>query len=140
SRVNLTPAQTKKLAAAETYSKTNPFDKALSGIERIRGQSIWPALSPWMLRRDIAFELGGFDGRVIMAEDRDLMERGVHYLRRKGMQQAMFSMSDLHGYHQDHESTGLFDTWSQSKAIIEPRSAAMAADPNCTQDVVSTPL
>jgi hypothetical protein len=140
SRVNLNPQQTIALRAAESYSRQNPFDLSLDGLERLADQSVWPALSPWMIRRDAAFELGGFDPRIIMAEDRDFMERGLHYLRRKGLQETLFSFCDLHGYHQYHTSTGLLDTMPQSKAIREPRRKILDADPNSTEDVIGTPL
>lgn len=138
-RMNMTEAQCRQLKAPMYYSRDNPF-KELLGLERTADASVWPSISPWMLRRDVAFEIGGFDKRVLMAEDRDLGDRVMHYLRRKKLQHALISLVDLCGYHQHHGSSGLFDAFTQSKAVFEPRRQRMEADPASTEDVVATPL
>ncbi len=138
-RMNMTAAQCEKLKPPMHYTRANPFTD-LHGLECATDANVWSSISPWMLRRDIAFAVGGFDKQVLIAEDRDLTDRAMHYLRRKNLQQAVITFSDLVGYHQNHGNTGLFDSWTQSKAVFEPRKQRMNADPASTEDVLPTPL
>jgi hypothetical protein len=138
-RMNMTGAQCQRLKPPISYTRENPFSE-LIGLERGTDASVWNAISPWMLRRDIAFAVGGFDKQVLIAEDRDLTDRVMHYLRRNHLQHALLAMTDLCGYHQHHANTGLFDAFTQSKAVFEPRRVRMEADPKSIEDVVPTPL
>lgn len=137
-RLNLTAAQSAELRPVTDYTRERGFDH-LVGLER-SPSDVWPAISPWMLRRDVALAVGGFDPRILMAEDRDLNDRVMHYLRRTGQQHNLVAFCDLLGYHQYHTSTGQFDAFTPAKAIIEPRYQRLTADPNSTEDVVPTRL
>jgi len=138
-RLNMTPSDCARLKPAMSYTRDNAFNELL-GWEHKPGANVWNAISPWMLRRDVAFDIGGFDKRVLIAEDKDLSIRVVHYLRRKNLQQSMIALTDLMGYHQHHAGTGLFDAFTESNAVIEPRKARLAADPTSDEDIVPTPL
>jgi len=140
SRLNMTAADTAKLKPAMSYTLADPFIE-LSGMERTQAYAgkMYP-ISPWMIRRDIARAIGGFDARILMAEDRDLNHRLPHYLRRTGQQECIVGLIDLCGYHQEHSSSGIFDAWTQSKAIMEPREKRLLADPNSQEDIAPTRL
>jgi hypothetical protein len=139
-RFNMTPDHNRRLKPSPMdYTLADPFT-ALIGWEREVEADIWPAKSPWMIRRDLAFAIGGFDNRILMAEDTDLCDRAMHYLRRKNLQHALFSFSDLYGYHQWHPTTGLFNAYWEAKPLIDARTKTLTTDPNSPQDCVPTPL
>jgi GT2 family glycosyltransferase len=137
-RVYLSPEQSDKLHEKKPteYTTADRFN-SLMGLERT-GIQIAPALSPWMFRRDVIHDIGGFDPRILFAEDRDMDYRVMHYLRRKGWQNAIIAFPDLYGYHQHHASTGLFNNFFEAKEILESRARRMEADPNNTEDCVPT--
>jgi hypothetical protein len=141
SRVNLSRPLTHEITAKppEDYASTCAFDH-LPPLERTGKLTIWRAISPWIMRRDTANAIGGFDARVLVAEDRDLMIRAMHYLRRMGLQHALFSLSDLSGFHLDHDSTGLARAMDESVRLMKERETLMDADPNSAADVINTPL
>jgi hypothetical protein len=137
-RVYMTPEQSDQvhLKKPTEYTIADRFN-SLMGVER-SGVQIAPALSPWMFRRDVIHAVGGFDPRILFAEDRDMDYRVMHYLRRKKLQQAIVAFPDLYGYHQHHPSTGLFDGWFDAKEIMESRARRMEADPESTEDSLPT--
>jgi hypothetical protein len=138
-RVNLLPEHGPSFKPPIEYQGEHAFDD-FHRFNRAPGVTTWSAISPWMLRRDIAFAVGGFDPQVIMAEDRDFDMRTAHYLRRTGLQHAPVSFYELRGYHLWHAPSGLFDTWPKSKAIIEPREVRLREDPDSKEDVLPTKL
>jgi hypothetical protein len=98
------------------------------------------AISPWMIRRDVAYAVGGFDPKILMAEDRDLDYRLVHYMRRNNLQEAIISFSNLWGYHQWHANTGLINAIDKAFEIMEPRAKRLNADLHSTEDQLPTQL
>jgi hypothetical protein len=121
------------------YTPADRFND-LRGFERGEGVYNMPAISPWMIRRDVAFAIGGFDPKILFAEDRDLDYRLLHYLRRQNIQQTMISLCNLWGYHQWHANTGLINTMDKAFAIMEPRAKRLAADLNSVEDQLPTKL
>lgn len=138
-RVNLLKEHVDALKPAMEYTGAHAFD-FMSPYMYAHGVTTWPALSPWMSRRDVAYAIGGFDPKVLVAEDRDIDQRATHYIKRNNLQHSHISFCNLRGYHLFHPSTGLFDAFTQSKAVIEARQKIMDADPNSTADVVNNPL
>jgi hypothetical protein len=118
---------------------TGDFDH-LRGLERSEGVYNMPAISPWMIRRDVAMAVGGFDPKVLMAEDRDLDYRLLHYLRRMKLQDAMVSFCNLYGYHQHHANTGLINALDTAMPIMESRGRRLEADAQSTEDCLPTRL
>jgi hypothetical protein len=138
SRVNLTEEQTRSLQPPAAYTRENGFaDLAKLPHEP---SARWHFLSPWIIRRDIAHAVGGWDPRVLMAEDMDISARVMHYLRRTGQQTTLYHLPEADGYHLWHTSTGLFDAYTQSKAIFGPRNDRLSADPGSTEDVLPSDL
>src|SRR6185437_3037494 len=81
-RCNMTAKQTQDVHRKTPlqYTTADRFGH-LAGMELVEGAYNMAALSPWMIRRDVAFAIGGFDPKVMTAEDRDLDYRLLHYLR-----------------------------------------------------------
>jgi hypothetical protein len=140
-RCNMTPQQSDTVhhKTPLQYTRADPFNE-LIGKEREEGVYNMAAISPWMIRRDEAFAVGGFDPKVLFAEDRDLDYRLLHYLRRTGQQQAMVSFCNLYGYHQHHSSTGLINAWTESKLLMESRGRRLEEDLSSTEDMLATKL
>ena len=138
-RVNLTARQTQALRRPVSYTSSSKYD-GLVGFENIPGRMLSIGCSPWMVRRDVASAIGGFDPRVCCHEDSEFNDRVIHYLRRKGLQQFIFAVSSLFGYHLDHPASELYWLSTQSKAILEPRRQRLLADPESEEDVLPTRL
>src|SRR3954453_14150296 len=138
-RVDLREEQAKALKPAREHTTENNFDFLL-GIERTEGMDVWGSGQGWILRRDVARAIGGFDPRIRCGEDVDITDRAMHYLRRTGTQSAIHFMQDLWAYHVYHPTTELFDTYAAAMEICRERRDRMFADPNGTMDVVPTPL
>jgi len=138
-RLNMNAGHASLLKPVMQHTTADRFD-CVMGLEQEVEANILPAISPWMFRRDIAMTIGGFDAKILFAEDRDLQDRAMHYLRRTGQQQALHSLADLYGYHQWHPTTGLFNAFHEIKERMESRKRRMDADPNSTEDCLDTPL
>ena len=138
-RINLTPEQTDALKPADQYSQTADFDE-LCGTEYCPGISKWVGVSPWIVRRDIAAAVGGFDANVVCHEDADLDERVMHYLRRHKLQDVLYVLSDLLGYHMHHPPSELYSLSTGARDVFVPRRQRLRAAPDSTEDVVPTPL
>jgi hypothetical protein len=140
SRMNLSEQQNKLLRSdPASYTREKGFTE-IQGTEKAIEALVWRAFSPWIVRRDIAFAIGGFDMRILAGEDKDLNDRVMHYLRRQGLQQVLFGLTDLFGYHQWHPTTGLMDVITDARAIYIPRDQRLSADPDSTEDIVDSPL
>jgi len=140
SRMNLSQQQNKLLRSDPgSYTREQGFTE-IEGTEKAIEAPVWRAFSPWIVRRDIAFAIGGFDMQILAGEDTDLSYRIMHYLRRQGLQQVLFGLTDLYGYHQWHPTTGLMDVITDARRIYVPREQRLSADPNSTEDVVDSPL
>jgi hypothetical protein len=136
SRGNLTDEQTKALPPAKGMT-SHDMRRRFGDLE---GLDVWWATQGWIARRDDLFAIGGFDHKVRVAEDNDLTDRMTHYLRRRDLQSVSQSLTGLLGYHLYHPTSELFDTYSESIAIIKARRAQMKADPNSNVDSLPTPL
>lgn len=138
-RVNLDQLQTRELlncAAGDTAARL----EQLAGTEFLPGQRIWGVGSPWMIRRPIVEEIGGFDPQIVCYEDRDLTERAMHYLRRTGKQDALWVSLDVFGYHLDHPPSDLYDIGGPSRYRLDARRAMLNADASSTADVMPCDL
>ena len=132
-RVNLTKEETAALPAPEALVRGD--FAAFRGFENTPKR--WQfAISPWVVRKEAFWEIGGFDNAVLCHEDGDLTDRLLHYLRRTGLQGSHHVLSNLHGYHLDHPGSSVFDASSHARKILIPRAARLAADPESTEDVI----
>jgi hypothetical protein len=138
-RVDLTESQAAALKPAKEYDHNSGFD-FLVGYENLEGMNRWTVGQGWMLRKDIALAVGGFDSRVRCGEDLDITHRAIHYLRRTGQQRCHHFLSDFWSYHVYHPTSELFDTFDSSKEVWGPRTVRLNADPGSTEDVVDSPL
>ena len=137
SRINLTPAQTQQLRPVGAYTPDANFD-GLVGRENRR--KLITGSSPWVVRRDIARNIGGFDANVLCHEDSDFNDRVMHYLRRHDQQHCLYAICDLFGYHLAHAASELYDLSTAAKAIVEARRERLRLNPQSTEDIVPTPL
>jgi hypothetical protein len=138
-RVQLTSGQTAALANPETYVPSSNFD-FLVGLEHRPENTVFHAISPWTVKRDVALTIGGFDAQILCHEDGDFDNRVVHYLRRQGLQEFIYSAADLFGYHLAHARSELFDASVQSLSILERRRSKMAESPDAQDDCLPTLL
>jgi hypothetical protein len=138
-RANLTLAHTKALRPPETYTAEDSFD-FLDRDSDAMELEVWPGFSPWIIERELVLKLGGYDPKVLVIEDRDLEDRAMHYLRRHKMQDCIYAMINLVGYHLYHPTSELFINYIDSRVIIDRRRAAMAADPNGADDIIENHL
>ena len=138
-RVNLNADQTRSLRPAASYSLSHSFD-VLKGAENLPGRVLSIGASPWVITREAAYAIGGFDPQVICHEDSDFNDRAMHYLRRQGRQDVLYAASDLYGYHLHHAPSELYAASLQAKQILEPRRLRLLADPFSVEDIVPTSL
>lgn len=138
-RINLTASQTASLMPPEHYSRERGFE-SLVGLENAPGRIMMLALSPWIVARDVAIAVGGFDPAITCHEDSEFNDRAMHYLRRTGKQLCLYSLADIYGYHLHHPPSELYSASQLAKAILEPRRKRLSADPESLEDIVPTSL
>ena len=138
-RVNLLEQQTRALAAPERYSAGSNFD-SLVGLEHAPGRRIVLGCSPWIVAREVAFAIGGFDASILCHEDSEFNDRVMHYLQRTGQQSCLPVLIDVYGYHLDHPPSELYDASAKSKEILESRRLRLTADPASEEDTLRTQL
>lgn len=137
SRMNLSDAQTRALDPPARYTAAADF-APLS--KQAYDDPPWRGLNGWFVRADVARAIGGFDPALLVSEDQDLWERAMHYLRRHKLQDVVYGMMDVMGYHLYHPTSELFDTVTQAQAHIAARAARLWADPASEADVLPTRL
>ncbi|MGA2585266.1 MAG: hypothetical protein ABSG31_18505 [Tepidisphaeraceae bacterium] len=133
-RANLTEEQSQALKAPNNYRRAGDFD----GLDELAIASIWRADNGWVVRRDVAIAIGGFDPKILVMEDVDITDRLGHYLARKNIQHGILGSVDLRGYHLYHPTSELFDTNHEARQILTARRARLQKDPNSTEDVMPT--
>lgn len=137
SRANLSDAQTRALRPPGTYTMAADFvELTRQGYD----EPHWRGVNGWFVRRDVARAIGGFDPALLVSEDQDLWERVMHYLRRRGMQEVVYGMMDLMGYHLFHPTSELSSTSVMAQAHIAARVRVLSADPASEADVLPTRL
>lgn len=136
SRRNLSESQTKSLKPVGEFRSPGDFDflEAWKDFE-----SIWIGTNGWIARRQPLVEIGGFDPAVLHCEDLDLSDRLMHYLQRTRMQDCMVGVQ-LFGYHLYHGYSDIFEAYSAAQKILEPRRAALAANPQGALDQIESHL
>lgn len=140
SRYNLTEKETRDLDPASNYSRQRNLDFIDQRWRHVAPAPIWVGCGPWTFRRDILRAIGGFDPKVLVSEDDDVLSRAVHYLARHGQQNTNISFTDLLGYHLYHPSSELFDWHKEAHEIIDAKRDRMRNDPNSVEDVVANNL
>jgi hypothetical protein len=142
SRYNLTEAETKALRPAASYGDKDNFDFLDEGWKFVGQQpgTIWFTCGPWVIRRDVARAIGGFDPKVLVSEDDDLSSRAVHYLARQGEQNSSHCFIEQVGYHLYHPSSELFDWYFEAHQIIDARRDRLRAMPQSLEDIASNDL
>jgi len=138
-RVGLSSKQTRSLSEPIKYTPKSNFD-FMGNHENLKGKNIGFGTSPWTVLRDIAQNIGGFDPKILCHEDSEFNDRVMHYLRRTGQQQCLFSVVDLFGYHVNHPDSELYGASAQARSILEPRRLRLLSDPNSTEDICPTRL
>lgn len=135
-RVNLGEARTKALCDPSDYTMAANYN-SLVDFERDTPSG---GVCTWIVRRDVARAIGGFDPLVLCHEDADFNHRVSHYLRRKEVQNLACTLTSIRGFHLHHEASELYSVSKSSKSIIETRRHRLFADPSSTEDVLPTRL
>lgn len=135
SRGNLTERVTRSLKPAATYSPPTTFDW-LRHSEGETCSSVSSGGSPWIVLREVAYAVGGFDPGILCHEDSDFRDRVMHYLRRRQLQYFDYAICDGCGYHLRHAPSELYDASLISRRIVEKRRKLMQLDPLADIDVV----
>jgi hypothetical protein len=139
SRINLNSDQTSSLSAPSQYTIKNNFDFMI-GYENLPGRVMIHGMSPWMILRSIAENIGGFNPKVLCNEDSEFDDRAMHYLRRTDQQLCLYAITDIYGYHLHHEPSELYHASILAKSIVEPQRLQLTANPNGTEDIIPTNL
>jgi len=135
-RVNLGEARTKTLSVPSAYTMAANYDSLVgSELDTPSG-----GVCTWIVRRDAARAVGGFDPLVLCHEDADLNARVLHYLSRKGAQNVAYTVSSIRGYHLHHEASELYDASGSSRALVNSRRRRLFADASSAEDVVPSRL
>jgi hypothetical protein len=137
-RVNLSREATARLLPVSAYHQTNNLN-FLSGLENAPASFQFYS-SPWVVRRDAFWAVGGFDNNVVCHEDYDLTVRLVHYLRRTRLQSTHHILSSFHGYHLDHPASDMFNASDYARKFFVARSERLNADPASDEDIVKNDL
>ena len=140
SRINLDFDQTSSLSAPSQYTIKNNFDFSLIGCENLPGRVMIHGMSPWMILRSVAENIGGFNPRVLCHEDSEFNDRAMHYLRRTDQQLCLYVITDIYGYHLHHKPSELYDASIQAKSIVELQRLQLTANPDSTEDIIHTNL
>jgi hypothetical protein len=135
-RVNLGEARTRTLRPPSGYTPAANYD-SLVGCELDARSG---GVCAWIVRREVAREIGGFDSLLLCYEDADFNDRVLHYLRRKGAQKLAYTLSGIRGYHLRHEASELYDASRSSGRIVRTRRHHLFADASSTEDVVPSRL
>ena len=135
-RVNLGEARTKILGVPSDYTMAANYD-SLVGYELDTPSG---GVCTWIVRRDAARAIGGFDPLVLCHEDADFNDRVLHYLCRKGAQKVAYTLSSIRGYHLHHEASELYDASRSSRTLVRTRRRRLFADASSAEDVVPSPL
>lgn len=137
-RINLTDEEVAEFRNPGEYGTQDNFD-FICGMENSPGR--WKFYrSPWVIRKDAFWAVGGFDNHVYCHEDEDITARLDHYLKRNGLQVSHHILATLHGYHLNHPASDLFNVSDYSKQFYVPRMNELNADPKSTADIVANDL
>jgi hypothetical protein len=139
SRTTIPFDQTRALGDAVGHHGSSNYD-FLVGQEHRPGRYLGQASSPWTIRREVAWQVGGFDPMVTCHEDSEFNDRVIHYLRRNCLQQCIFAVTGIYGYHLSHPASELYGASQLAKQILEPRRTRLMADPLSCEDVLPTDL
>jgi hypothetical protein len=82
SRINLSQKLTDGLKPPQDHVAIGDYDY-LRQVESSPESKFWGFGSPWIIEKETAFAIGGYDPRVLCYEDRDISERAIHYLRQR---------------------------------------------------------
>jgi hypothetical protein len=135
-RINLGEARTKALGIPSGYSRAANYDFLVSSELGTRPGGV----CNWIVRREVAKAIGGFDPLLLCYEDADFNDRVSHYLCRTGAQKMTYTLSSTLGYHLHHEASELYSAAGQSKAICKARRQRLFADESSKEDAVPTRL
>jgi hypothetical protein len=112
-----------------TYSADRAYDADLVGLEWGTGaMTLWGSGTPWIVRREVALAVGGFDPDIVCYEERDFEDRVMHYLQKQGLQDVGFSFTSLYSYHIWHPRGELYDIGAESKRLIVRRREELRAN------------
>jgi hypothetical protein len=145
SRYNLSQDETQSLRPASTYTLNNNFDFidtewTFASWRKVGMPPIWPGCGPWVIRRDVAVAVGGFDPAVLVSEDDDITSRVVHYMTRHGGQSSNVSFLEMLGYHLYHPTSELFDWHREAHLLIDARRDRLKRNPGSEEDIVPNRL
>ena len=135
SRVDLTQSELALLRPPMEFRTPTDFDV----VTKLKGDKYWPNQG-WLASREAIRAIGGFDPRILVAEDRDVWDRILHYLRRKNMQRSIVSSLTLTGFHLYHEVHELFHMFDPAAAILDARGSKLNDQPDSEEDIVPTRL
>lgn len=138
-RIDLNDVQTMALSPANQYTNARCFDFMI-GYEDLPGRSLILGLSPWMVLRNVAESVGGFDPLILCHEDSEFNDRIMHFLRRTDKQACLYTITDLFGYHLCHQPSELYHLSNESKSILESRRLELRANPMSKTDILPTDL
>jgi hypothetical protein len=141
-RMNLSSAFTRDaIRGAASYTWHDGFD-ALVGLEWGRAEMhFWGNGSPWMLRRDTALAIGGFDPEIVCYEERNVEDRAMHYLHRLGLQGSGYAFTSIYGYHLHHPRSELYQIGAESRRrVVDVRNRLQAASGESRYEMVASGL
>jgi len=140
-RMNLSKAFTQaEIREPSAYNREQNFDY-LVGREWGRPEMhFWGNGSPWMLNRETAWAIGGFDPELVCYEERNLEDRAMHYLQRKNLQRSGYAFTSIYGYHLYHPRGDLYDIGAESKRRVVDVRARLFASHDETHETVASAL